>query len=104
MGREGFRVRVRTAAEGLKARISASPDIWDEPADRGQDWVADLGDVSAWLELPPDFRAPDEGEPAYRRPPRNFETTLGDDELDEAWSKYGLVADTPRLVHGDLRH
>jgi hypothetical protein len=99
MGRAGLRVRVRTAAEGLKARISASPDIWDEPEDRRQDWVAELDDVSEWLELPPDFRAPDEGGPAYRRPPLNFEMTLGDDGMDEAWSKYGLLADPPRLVH-----
>jgi hypothetical protein len=99
MGRSGLRVRVRTAAEGLKARMSASPDIWDEPADREQDWVAELDDVSDWLELPPDFRAPDEAEPAYRRRPVNFEVAPGDDKLDEAWSKYGLFADTPRLVH-----
>jgi hypothetical protein len=99
MGRTRLLVRVRTATEGLKARISATPDIWDEPADRGQDWVAEMDDVSEWLELPPDFRAPDEAEPAYRRPPVNFEMVLGDDELDEAWSKYGFLADTPRLVH-----
>jgi hypothetical protein len=99
MGRANFRVRVRAAAEGFKARISASPDIWDETPDRGQDWVAELGDVSDWLELPPDFRAPDDGEPAYRRLPINFEMTLRDDELDEVWSKYGVVSDTPRLVH-----
>jgi hypothetical protein len=99
MGSRSLRVRVRTAAEGLKARISASPEIWDEPADGAQDWIAELDDVSEWLELPPDFRAPDEGQPAYRRPPVKFETALGDDELDEAWSKYGLLADTPRLVH-----
>ncbi len=102
MGRAGLRVRVRTATEGLKARISVSPDIWDEPADRGQDWVAELDDVSEWLELPPDFRAPDESEPAYRRPPVNFEMVLGDDELDEAWSRYGLLADTTHLVHPNI--
>jgi hypothetical protein len=98
MGRASFRIRVRTAAEGLKDRFSVSPDIWDEPAEIGHDG-ADLDDVSEWLELPPDFRAPDDDEAAYRRSSNRYEITLADDELDEVWSSYGLDAGSPRLVH-----
>ncbi len=99
MGRASFRIRVRTAAEGLKARFSVSPDIWDEPEDTGPDWAAQLDDVSDWLELPADYRAPDDDEAAYRRSSSSYEISLADDELDEAWSSYGLEVGLPRLVH-----
>jgi len=99
MGRASFRIRVRTAADGLKERLSVSPDIWDEPEDSGHDWVAEPGDVSDWLDLPPDFRAPDDDEGAYRRSSISYELSLADDDLDEAWSSYGLDNGLPRLVH-----
>jgi hypothetical protein len=59
MSRPSFRMRIRTAARGLKDRASASPDIWDERATGGQDWTEQMEDVSAWLELPRDFMARD---------------------------------------------
>jgi hypothetical protein len=59
MSRPSFRKRVRTAVRGLKARASASPDIWDDPATGGQDWTHQMDDVSTWLELPSDFLARD---------------------------------------------
>ncbi len=99
MGRASFRIRARTAAKGLKARFSAGPDIWDEPADSGNDWGAQPDDVSDWLELPPDFRAPDDDQAAYRRSSAGYEICLADDELDEVWSSYGLEVGVPRLVH-----
>jgi hypothetical protein len=47
-----------------------------------------MDDVSAWLELPHDFRAPDHDDTAYRRS-SNFKLSLGEDEFDEAgWSVY----------------
>jgi hypothetical protein len=61
--------------------------------------VAQPDDVSDWLDLPPDFRAPDDDEAAYRRPSRSYDLSLADDDLDEAWSSYGLQTGTPRLVH-----
>jgi hypothetical protein len=99
MGRATFRIRVRTAAEGLKERFSVSPDIWDEPEDTGHNWVAEPDDVSDWLDLPPGFRAPDDDEAAYRRSSSSYDLSLADDELDEAWSSYGLATGIPRLVH-----
>jgi hypothetical protein len=101
MGKANVRIRVRTAAEGLKARFSASPDIWDKPEDSEHDWATQLDDVSDWLELPPDFRAPDVDDEAYRRSSTSYEIPLADDELDDAWSSYGLEAGVPRLVHPD---
>ena len=59
MSRPSFRMRLRRAARGLKARASASPDIWDESATSGQDWTHQMEDVSTWLELPRDFMAHD---------------------------------------------
>jgi hypothetical protein len=99
MGRASFRIRVRTAAVGFKERFSVSPDIWDEPEDSGHNWVAQPDDVSDWLDLPADFRAPDDNEAAYLGPSRSYELSLADDELDEAWSSYGLEMGLPRLVH-----
>jgi hypothetical protein len=99
MGRANFRIRVRTAADGLKARFSASPDIWGKPADSENDWGAQPHDVSDWLELPPDYRAPDDDGAAYRRSSARYEISLADDELDEVWSSYGLEVGAPRLVH-----
>jgi hypothetical protein len=52
-----------------------------------------MEDVSAWLELPRDFRAPDDDEAAYRRSSK-LEINLAEDERDEAaWSAY--VEDAP---------
>jgi hypothetical protein len=59
MSRPNLRTRLRVAAQGLKARASASPDIWDESGSNGRDWPHQVDDVSAWLELPGDFSAPD---------------------------------------------
>jgi hypothetical protein len=59
MSGPSFRMRLREAARGLKARASASPDIWDDSATSGPDWTHPMEDVSTWLELPSDFMARD---------------------------------------------
>jgi hypothetical protein len=82
MGRPRFRTRVRGAAEGLKARVSASPDIWDETTDDQCTSVHHMEDVSTWLELPPDFRAPDDHDADYRQSAR-FDLGAADFEPDE---------------------
>jgi hypothetical protein len=88
MGRPRFRTRVRSAAEGLKARVSASPDIWEEINDHQCTSVHRVEDVSTWLELPPDFRAPDDHDAAYRQSAR-FDLGAADFEPDEEkWSAF----------------
>jgi hypothetical protein len=83
-----FRARVQSAAKGLKARVSASPHIWDEHGDSTQDEDTTLDDVSDWLELPADFKAPDHDDADYRRLSR-FDLDRADFEPDEAkWSLY----------------
>jgi hypothetical protein len=105
MGRSSFRFRVRTAAKGVRARISASPDIWDEAARGEHDWATGGADVSDWLELPPDFRAPDDDQFAYRRPSRLQIDLLSDDDSDDAaWSAYGLDGAPLQVAPGDQRH
>ena len=47
-----------------------------------------MGDVSDWLELPPDFRAPDVDGAQYRKS-TTFDLSQATDEFDEAaWSVY----------------
>jgi hypothetical protein len=75
MGNPSFRSRLRVGAGRLRARLSRSPDIWDERADQ-------MDDVSAWLELPQGFRAPDADDSAYRSSSR-FELSRTGDERDE---------------------
>lgn len=82
MGRPKLRLRVRSATEGLRARVSATPDIWDGYAGEGE-----LDDVSDWLELPPDFRAPDDDEGAYRRR-SDLELDLADEYDDPRWKSF----------------
>jgi hypothetical protein len=88
MGRPRFRTRVRSAAEGLKARVSASPDIWGEINDHQCTSVHQMDDVSSWLELPPDFRAPDDHDAAYRQSAK-FDLGAADYEPEEdKWSAF----------------
>jgi hypothetical protein len=88
MGRPRFRTRVRGAAERLKARVSASPDIWGEITDHHCTSVHQMDDVSTWLELPPDFRAPDDHDGAYRQSAK-FDLKAADYEPDEdKWSAF----------------
>jgi hypothetical protein len=78
MGRSRLRVRIGVATDGMRDRVAASRDIWDEDA---------IDDVSVWLELPPDFRAPDDLA-AYRQPTR-VEMNIADDNSDEEkWLAY----------------
>jgi hypothetical protein len=87
MGRSNIRIRVRTAAKGLKDRVSASPDIWDS-LKKEQDSGSHTEDVSAWLELPRDFRAPDDDGAQYRKS-CTFDFSMAAEEFDEAaWSVY----------------
>jgi hypothetical protein len=105
MGRSSFRFRVRTAAKGVRARLSASPDIWDETAQGEPDWATSGEDVSDWLELSPDFRAPDDDQFAYRRPSRFRIDLLTDDGFDDAaWSAYGLDGTPAQVVQVNQRH
>jgi hypothetical protein len=68
----------------VRARFSA----WADTGDSGEEWSQDTEDVSAWLELPPDFRAPDDDSAAYRNSSK-FDLSLADDEFDDAkWSVY----------------
>jgi hypothetical protein len=47
-----------------------------------------MDDVSTWLELPPDFRAPDDHDVAYRQSAR-FDLGAADFEPDEEkWSAF----------------
>ncbi|HUJ65898.1 MAG TPA: hypothetical protein VLX59_10190 [Acidimicrobiales bacterium] len=104
MGRSSFRFRVRTAAKGVRARISASPDIWDETAQGQPDWATSGEDVSDWLELPPDFRAPDDDQFAYRRPSGLQMDLLSDEDFDDAaWSAYGGDDAPVQVMHLDQR-
>jgi hypothetical protein len=105
MGRSSFRFRMRTAAKGVRARVSASPDIWDEAAPGEHDWATGGEDVSEWLELPPDFRAPDDDQFAYRRPSRLQIDLLSDEDFDDAaWSADGPDGPPVQVVQGDQRH
>jgi hypothetical protein len=82
MGRSKLRIRIGVAAEGLRARVSAASDRWDEP-----DFDGETDDVSEWLQLPRDFRAPDDDGAACRRQPR-LEMTAPEDDFDSKWLSY----------------
>jgi hypothetical protein len=81
MGRPSFRIRVGTLVDRVRARVSVSPDIWDDASVDGRGADHHVDDVSDWLDLPPDFRAPDADEVAYLRSTR---LDLGRLDLDEA--------------------
>jgi hypothetical protein len=88
LGRVTIRFRLRSAAKGLKDRVSASPDIWDSSSKKEQDSTRPTEDVSAWLQLPKDFKAPDDDWTHYRKS-STFDLSLATDEFDEsAWSVY----------------
>ena len=88
MGRSGIRIRVRSAAKGLKDRVSASPEIWDPSWEKDETSARHTDDVSTWLELPADFKAPDVDGAHYRKS-SSFDLSLATDEFDEsAWSVY----------------
>jgi hypothetical protein len=88
MCRSSIRIRVRSVAKGLKDRVSASPDIWDSSVKKDQHSPTQMEDVSAWLELPSDYRAPDDDGAQYRKS-ATFDLSLETDEFDEAaWSAY----------------
>jgi hypothetical protein len=88
MGRSGIRFRFQSAAKGLKDRVSASPDIWDSSWKKEDDSTRHTEDVSTWLELPRDYRAPDDDGAPYRKS-STFDLSLATDEFDEsAWSVY----------------
>ncbi len=75
-------------AKGLKDRVHASRDIWHVPLEKDEDPAQHMGDVSDWLELPPDFRAPDVDGAQYRKS-TTFDLSQATDEFDEAaWSVY----------------
>jgi hypothetical protein len=83
-----IRIRLRSVAKGLKDRVSASPDIWDSSLKKDQDSAPHTEDVSAWLELPRDYRAPDDDGARYRKS-ATFDLSQATDEFDEAaWSLY----------------
>jgi hypothetical protein len=83
MGRSLFRKRVSDAAERVRDRASAPGDGWG----REDTGVSD-DDVLAWLDLPPDFTAPDSDAGAYRNS-RTFEVDEVADAADEArWAAY----------------
>jgi hypothetical protein len=86
MGKPSFRTRVRRAAEGLKARVSASPDIWDEVPENEGDWTPEMGGVAEWLELPQGYRAPDDDDTAYRRWSSFDMSRAGDDGDGSEWA------------------
>jgi len=56
-----LRIEIRAAAEGLKADIYGSPDLWEELARHRGDWSATLDQTRISLRLPGgvDFRAAD---------------------------------------------
>jgi hypothetical protein len=88
MGRSSIRIRVRSVARRVRNRVSATPDIWDSSWKKEHDLAPHSEDVSDWLELPPDFRAPD-GDGAQYRKSSTFDLSLATDEFDEAaWSVY----------------
>ena len=87
MGRSSISIRVRSLAKGLKERVSASPDVWDGSLKKDDDSARHIDDVSAWLELPSDYRAPDDDGAPYRK--STFDLSMATDEFDEsAWSVY----------------
>jgi hypothetical protein len=74
-------------ARRVKDRVSATPDVWDSSWKKEHD-SRHTEDVSDWLELPPDFRAPDDDGAPYRKS-STFDLGLATDEFDEAaWSVY----------------
>jgi hypothetical protein len=87
MGRPRFRARARRAAEGLRARVSATPDLWEGLGDGDPERLED--DVTAWLELPPNFRAPDDDDTTYRQSSRFDLCEDGDEAEDGKWAVYG---------------
>ena len=88
MGRSNISNRVRSVARGLKDRVSASPDIWDSSLKKEEGSAGHMDDVSAWLELPRDYRAPDDDGAHYRKS-ATFDLSLATEEFDEAaWSAY----------------
>jgi hypothetical protein len=95
MGRPQFRARARRAAEGLRARVSPTPDLWEGLG--GGDPERELEeDLSAWLELPPDFRAPDDDDTTYRQSARFDLREEGDEDEDGKWAMYGCESPTDR--------
>jgi hypothetical protein len=55
---------------------------------KDQDSARHLEDVSTWLELPSDYRAPDDDGAQYRKS-ATFDLSQATDEFDEsAWSVY----------------
>ncbi len=78
MGKPTFRWRLRSAACDLRARLSASPDIWTESA--WQDQTKQANDVADWLKIPIMFPASD-GDP-YRHS-TDLDLERSDDELHE---------------------
>jgi hypothetical protein len=88
MGRSSIRIKVRSAAKGLKDRVSASPDLWDPSWGKDPASARHSDDVSTWLALPADFKAPDDDGAQYRKS-STFDLSLATDEFDEsAWSVY----------------
>jgi hypothetical protein len=74
MGRWIFRRRVPDAVETVQDEASAGAETED--------------DVVAWLDLPPDFKAPDVDPGAYRSS-NTFDVNCLNDGSDEAkWSAY----------------
>lgn len=83
MARSIFRRRVRNAPDQVEDRAAASGD-----APGTEDTTAADDDVVAWLDLPPDFTAPDADGAAYRRS-NTFELDPAEDAADEAkWAAY----------------
>ena len=82
MGRSKLRVRIGVAAEGLRVRLSAASERWDE-----RDLGRETDDVSDWLELPRDFRAPDADGTVCRRPPC-LDMSDAEDDFDSKWLSY----------------
>ena len=88
MGRSSIRIRVGSVARRVKDRVSAAPDIWDSSGKKEHDSARHTEDVSDWLELPRNFRAPDDDGAQYRKS-TTFDLSLATDEFDEAaWSVY----------------
>jgi hypothetical protein len=82
MGKSFFRKRGSDSAERGREREPAEDGRSDQDAGVADD------DVVAWLDLPPDFSAPDSDAGAYRRS-RAFEFDGLEDAADEAkWAAY----------------
>lgn len=83
MGKPQLHIRLRPAAEGLKAEIVASPEIWQAIAENGGDWSLRTDDTSILLELPSLSWPAAQGEPNVAIEVIALNTRAGADEVDD---------------------